>query len=81
MLILIENLPDTVSEDQIMQLISRYDNNAGIELIENLAEPGCCSCLVTLTVTSHVVANTIATRLDGLYWQGVQLSAHRLLFG
>jgi hypothetical protein len=81
MLILVENLPDTISEEQFMQLISRYDRNAGIKLIENLAEPGCRSCLVTLTVTSHAVANTIATRLDGLYWQGVQLSAHRLLFG
>jgi len=81
MLILIENLPDTVSEEQLMLLISRYDSGAGIKLIKNLAEPDCCSCLVTLTVTSHVVVNLIATQLDGLYWQGVQLSVHRLLFG
>lgn len=81
MLILIENLPDTVSEDQVMQLISRYDSSAGIKLIENTTTIGCCSCLVSLTVTSHVVVNTIATELDGLYWQGVRLSAHRLLFG
>ena len=81
MLILIENLPDTISEDQIMQLISRYDSNAGIKLIDNTSAIGCCSCLVSLTETSNVVANTIATRLDGLYWQGVTLSAYRLLFG
>lgn len=81
MLILIENLPDTVSEDQIMQLISRYDRGAGIKLIESTTAIGTCSCLVTLSVTSQVVVNLIATQLDGLYWQGVQLSAHRLLFG
>ena len=81
MLILVENLPDTISEDEIRQLISRYDSSAGIKLIDNTTKIVCCSCLVSLTETSTVVANTIATRLDGLYWHGVQLSAHRLLFG
>ena len=81
MLILIENLPDMVSEDEIMQLISRYDSSAGIKLIDNTTTIGTCSCLVSLTETSNVVANTIAAQLDGLYWQGVTLSAYRLLFG
>ena len=83
MLILIEHLPESVSEDEVMLLISQYDDTAGVRLIENKATSGAgyCSCLITLGDNSQVLVNTIAARLDGLYWQGVQISAHRLLFG
>ena len=83
MLILIEHLPETVSEDEVMVLISEFDSSAGVKLIENKARSGAatCSCLISLADTSQVVVNTIAARLDGLYWRGVQLSAHRLLYG
>ena len=83
MLILIEHLPKRVSEEEVMLLISRYDESAGIRLIENkaMSGSGCCSCLISVADNSQVVVNTIAARLDGLYWHGVQISAHRLLFG
>lgn len=81
MLILIENLPETVSEDDVMLLIREYDIEAGIRIIDNKSAPGCCSCLISFTETSQVLVNNIAARLDGFYWRGVQLSVHRLLFG
>ena len=83
MLILIEHLPESTTEDEVMTLVSEFDGSAGVKLIGNGAMSGAatCSCVITLADTSQVLVNTIAARLDGLYWHGVQLSAHRLLFG
>ena len=81
MLILVEHLPETVSEDEVLLLISEFDSSAGIKLIENRAASGTCSCLISLADNNQVLVNTIASRLDGLYWNGAQLSAHMLLFG
>ena len=83
MLILIEHLPESVSEEEVLLLLSQYDASAGVRLIENkaMSSSGCCSCLMSLADNSQLVVNTIAAKLDGLYWQGVQISAHRLLYG
>ena len=81
MLILVEHLPEMVSEDEVQLLISEFDSSAGVKLIENRAASDTCSCLISLADNIQVLVNTIAARLDGLYWNGVQLSAHMLLFG
>ena len=66
MLILIENLPDTISEDQIMQLISRYDSNAGIKLIDNILRELVSNILqlVTGTPLPFTLRKALRYRLD-----------------
>jgi hypothetical protein len=78
--ILIEKLPKTVDEDEVRLLVDRYGDVASLRFIESSAAEN-NSCIVGLHETSGVVINVIAEKLNGLYWNGVQISAHCLLFG
>ena len=80
MVILIEKLPKTVDEDEVRLLVERYGDVATIRFIESSAAEN-NSCIVELLETSGVVIYVIAEKLNGLFWNGVKISAHCLLFG
>jgi len=81
MTILLDNLPDDVSESDVEALVRQFGRVESVIFVPRIASGHHESCFVTMMEANKLVMDDIAHRIDGHYWKGEQISAHSLLFG
>ena len=79
MIVVLGHLPQNTGEKEIRELLFRFAPVTNVFFFDTTK----CSdyeCMVTMSVSSPIVASILASKLNSYCWKGHTISSHQLLF-